>query len=650
MTALADGPSVLVIAVRYFFRREVEVDAQLARALEFAKLERLQQRQEAGFRALETILAQHAQCVEELMERFDRGMLALHSEIRHQGELIRKLGEDLYAALQHRQELNSRPLNPRDSWTVRDDRERQFIKALVARYRALPAQQQEQLPALLNAVGKLEVVAGDFDAAQEDFCKAASLVDGDTEAQAEVHYNAYRAALERRDWTTAFREYQSAADRDRRFALFDTNKYEAQQILGAGGFGVAFRCRHLDMSADVVIKTLAAEELDGDVARVRSEAQALGQLQHPGIIAIRDCAYVNPDTKTRPYLVMDYFPGTTLEDHVEKHGALSEADFLEIAIRTARALQAAHDKQILHRDVKPANLLVLRDNTGWKIKLIDFGLALKHTSIRSTIPSKTILGHEVAGTLEYASPEQLGLLPGVSGGVCSDIYSFAKMCCYALFGTSQPTGDDWRTVDKRLNKLLSKCLKRNPQERPATFTDIVEELRRLQPPPPPPPPPPPDWLRKLLHNLGLGNFSVGGTVLAVLSSTAAVLVLMTCGCGTCLLVGCIRPTPNLNGAWSSDTGWEIHMVQDDNNNVTIQGIKVVNGMVLQMNGNGKIHRVFWKDNVHLEFRTNANTVGTAVLGIVDNGMKLEGSCHEAPLAPGVLKLQRIVNDPARKKL
>ena len=97
---------------------------------------------------------------------------------------------------------NRRELRPSDSLSIRNDTERELVKRLVASYRALPEEQRLNKPALLNALGRLEMIAGEFAAAQKDFQQVATLVT-DTTAKAEAHFNAYRAALDRRDLDTA---------------------------------------------------------------------------------------------------------------------------------------------------------------------------------------------------------------------------------------------------------------------------------------------------------------------------------------------------------------------------------------------------------------------------------------------------------------
>src|SRR5262249_20966835 len=206
------------------------------------------------------------------------------------------------------------------------------------------------------ATGKLEVAAGDSGAAQCDSAAVAGLV-GDGAARAEAHHNAYRAALERRDWAAALAALREAVRADAaRFAPFPFNKYEPVRILGAGGFGVAFLCRHRRLNANVVVKTLPDDGLERDVGAGFAEAQPLRQLAHPAVIRLQDCDFAGDDD-TRPFLVMDYFDGATLEDQARKM-PLNAEELIEVARLMASGLHAAHGKNILHRDVKPANVLV----------------------------------------------------------------------------------------------------------------------------------------------------------------------------------------------------------------------------------------------------------------------------------------------------
>src|SRR5205085_2394677 len=132
---------------------------------------------------------------------------------------------------------------------------------------------------------------------------------------------------------------------------------------------------------------------------------------------------------------------------------------------------------ILHRDVKPANLLVRRERAGWQARLIDFGLAVRQEQLaaarQSTLWSgRTLVGDSLAGTLHYAPPEQLGQAAGVAVGPYSDVYGFARTSCYALCGTPQPTFEHWRKLPEELAELLSECLAEDPRRRPPGFAVV----------------------------------------------------------------------------------------------------------------------------------------------------------------------------------
>src|SRR5262249_1006090 len=166
-------------------------------------------------------------------------VLNLQGQMRGQGEQIGQIGQAVMQLLEQHQ-LRRREVRPGDSLSIRDEGERQLVKQLVARYRSLPEGERQNVPALLNAIGKLEVVAGNFDQAQRDFRQVATMV-GDTSARAEAHFNAYQTALERRDLDAALEEFIEAVKLDgKRYAPFPVGKYHPLRILGGGGLGQAF--------------------------------------------------------------------------------------------------------------------------------------------------------------------------------------------------------------------------------------------------------------------------------------------------------------------------------------------------------------------------------------------------------------------------
>ncbi len=480
---------LVVVAVRYFFRREVETDRELYQGLTWAKLEALQEAQDQALAALAEALGAHAGRIEEALGSLHEvaaqthgAVLDMQTEQQRQGQQL----QEMYQAvldLKRRHDLQASEIRPRDSLAIGSESERRTVKAFIERFRALPPEQQQRLPALLNSLAQLEVATGDFESAQKHFERVATLVSDHT-AQAEAHHNAYGAALEKGDWSSALDALRQAASLDAgRFAPFPLGKYEPERILGAGGFGVAFLCRNKHSGSRVVVKTLRTDSLERQVADVFREARVLEELEHPAIIRPRDCDFADAG-QTRPYLVMDYFDGLTLAEHVEKHGPLSAEQALAVARPVAEALQAAHSRGILHRDVKPANLLVRPDGSGWRVKLIDFGLALKQSVLTGTAAAtaaraRTVTGYSIGGTLDYAAPEQMGRLPGVAVGPYTDVYGFGKTCCYALFKTANPLRKHWGAIPEALADLLEQCLQEQPAERLPGFAAVLDGLAGL---------------------------------------------------------------------------------------------------------------------------------------------------------------------------
>jgi tetratricopeptide (TPR) repeat protein len=491
-----EQPSLLAVGVHYYFRRAVETDQELFQGLAFSKLEALEERQQKGFAELTNALRQRGQRLEEMLADVVQVLTEIRTATADTNARMKALEGKIQQLLEQRQ-LHNREVRPSDSMSMRSEGERQLVKQLGAQYRALPEEQRRNAPELLNNLGKLEVAVGDFDAAQQDFATAATLAKN-PRTLAEVHHNAYGTALERGDRTTALKELTEAVRLDAaRFAPFPFARYEPQRILGAGGFGVVFLCQHRNLGRPVVIKSLLASELDRDVTDLFKEAQVLEDLNHPAIIKVRDGDYAD-EARKRPYLVMEYFEGMNLADFVAGQGTLSPDDLLAIVRSVAEALQAAHACGILHRDVKPANVLVRPPvaalaaaessaKPAWQIKLIDFGLALRPGTLEgkaSTQGSKarTAVGRSIAGTLHYAAPEQMGQAPGVSVGKYSDVYGFGRTCYFALLGTPDPDDGEKDVLPEAWRRLLSQCTRRKETNRLPDFAAVLAELARMSEP------------------------------------------------------------------------------------------------------------------------------------------------------------------------
>jgi serine/threonine-protein kinase len=266
-------------------------------------------------------------------------------------------------------------------------------------------------------------------------------------------------------------------------------RYEVLAELGRGSMGAVYRARDPQIGRVVAIKiiltaNLSAEDLELYKQRFVREAQAAGQMQHPGIVTIHDIA---EDATGQPYLVMEFIEGTPLDKLLQPGGErLSLSQCLDIGIQVAEALDYAHRRGVVHRDVKPANILLTAEG---RAKIADFGIA-KLAGVQMTQA-----GHMV-GTPAFMSPEQF------SGGTVdarTDLFSLGAMLYWMFTGERPFAGDTLTTVSfkvvytapipaKQLNPslppevdtILSRCLAKNPDERYPSCRELCEDLRALK--------------------------------------------------------------------------------------------------------------------------------------------------------------------------
>ena len=172
--------------------------------------------------------------------------------------------------------------------------------------------------------------------------------------------------------------------------MYIADRYEILGKVGAGGMSDVYKAKDLTLGRFVAIKVLKAEfsEDINFVTKFRSEAQAAAGLEHPNIVNIYDVGSENG----LHYIVMEYVEGITLKTYIEKKGQLSFKEAVSIAIQVGRGIEAAHNKNIVHRDIKPQNIMI---STEGKVKVTDFGIARAATS--NTI-SSDVMG-ETAGRL-----------------------------------------------------------------------------------------------------------------------------------------------------------------------------------------------------------------------------------------------------------
>ncbi len=492
--APAGQAPLLVVAFSFFFRRQVETSEELHRGLTFAGLKQLSERQEAGFEALgQGLVELHAQLtaqgrkfgdvldhlarIEEVVVGIDAKVDAIDANLTGLRAELREL-----AARNH---VHDGPPRPQFVITINNEREQNLARRLLAEVRKLPPERQGADD--LSLLGDVLRAAGLYPEATDTYAQAAAQAE-DRAARAANNYKRYLTALEQRRWDEGLAALTAAADLDApSYAPFPLRQYEPRRILGAGGFGTAFLCRHRYLNREVVIKSLFHADLEQGVNKVFAEAQTLLLLsrKHPSIIGVQDCAFAD-EAQQRPYIVMDYFPGVSLQAHLEQLGpetGLPLEDFLPIARQIVEAMQAAHGRGILHRDLKPDNVLVRKKDGRWLVKVIDFGLAVRLRTVKVStsrpVSERTMYGNAVAGTVKYASPEQMGEMPGVEPDTYSDVYTFGKLCCYTLFRDTEPQSQDWKQIPPALHEMLEGCIAKKLSRRRKTFQPVLDVLKAL---------------------------------------------------------------------------------------------------------------------------------------------------------------------------
>ena len=174
------------------------------------------------------------------------------------------------------------------------------------------------------------------------------------------------------------------------------DRYEIVSKIGAGGMSDVYKAKDHVLGRFVAIKVLKPEfsEDRGFVAKFRTEAQSAAGLEHPNIVNIYDVG----SEEGLHYIVMEYVEGITLKTYIEKKGQLSFKEAVSIAIQVARGIEAAHNKQIIHRDIKPQNIMI---STEGKVKVMDFGIA-KFAREESRIFQYRQLGCDGIGSLFFS--------------------------------------------------------------------------------------------------------------------------------------------------------------------------------------------------------------------------------------------------------
>ena len=269
-----------------------------------------------------------------------------------------------------------------------------------------------------------------------------------------------------------------------------SNRYEIGDTLGYGGMSEVHRGRDVRLGRDVAVKVLRAD-LARDPTfqlRFRREAQNAAALNHPAIVAVYDTGETESDNGPLPYIVMEYVDGRTLRDIVKSEGPLAARRAMEVMADASAALDFSHRHGIVHRDVKPANIMITRSGA---VKVMDFGIARAVADGQAAVTQTAA----VIGTAQYLSPEQAR---GEKVDARSDVYASGCVLFELLTGEPPFTGDSPVAVayqhvreDPRkpsdvndqvpasLDAVVLKALSKNPANRYQSAADMRADLVRV---------------------------------------------------------------------------------------------------------------------------------------------------------------------------
>lgn len=270
---------------------------------------------------------------------------------------------------------------------------------------------------------------------------------------------------------------------------FPVERYAPLALLGQGAGGQVHLCRDRLLRKKVAVKTLNLLEPKAAVA-FQEEARATSRLDHPGIVKVLDFGVT---TSGVPYMVMDYFPGQTLAEHLRLSGPLELETALLLLVRLARALEYSHSQGVFHRDLKPENILLIDRGDGTlSTRLIDFGLAAARQDQVSTV----VQGRTLVGTPSYMAPDQFN---GLAFDARSEIYSLGCVFFESIAGRPPFSGETaLETVmlharqeapllvdalsyrcPEEVDDLYRCCLAKDPEKRFQSMGELASELDRL---------------------------------------------------------------------------------------------------------------------------------------------------------------------------
>ncbi len=263
------------------------------------------------------------------------------------------------------------------------------------------------------------------------------------------------------------------------------DRYQVLEVLGSGGTSVVYKAKDILLNRLVTIKILREQFARDEkfVSRFRNEAQAVARLSHPNIVSIYDVAFA----EGVHYLIMEYVEGGSLKEYIDQHGPLPVDETLDIFHQLLSALQHAHENNVIHRDIKPHNILL---DVKHNVRVTDFGLAVTTTNLTNQT------NNDVMGSVYYMSPEQI---KGEQITAATDTYS-AGLLLYEMLCHRRPfTGDSAVEIARQhlkgnvtpphklnpdipteLSSFVMKAVRRDKQLRFADAGQMLAEFRAMQ--------------------------------------------------------------------------------------------------------------------------------------------------------------------------
>lgn len=262
-------------------------------------------------------------------------------------------------------------------------------------------------------------------------------------------------------------------------------RYEIRELIGVGGMANVYHCYDTIDAREVAIKILKDEFLDNEdfIRRFKNESKAIAVLNHPNIVRVYDVSFGD----MIQYIVMEYIDGITLKEYIDMQGVLDWKETVHLTTQILKALQHAHENGIVHRDIKPHNIMLLQDGT---IKVTDFGIARFSSNATRTMTEQAI------GSVHYIAPEQAR---GEKTDGKTDIYSVGVMMYEMLTGTLPFDGDSAVSValmqlqakarrpreinpdiPEGLEEITVKAMQKNPEDRYHSALEMLSDIERFR--------------------------------------------------------------------------------------------------------------------------------------------------------------------------